>query len=434
MRRLNRRPRMRETSSEQGAIGVLFGILVLTGVVIGMMALTVDVGNMMYERRQLQNGADAASLALADECARDADNCLADHDELLNANAPSDSLAQYDLTRAYAPDGACGRGLSNPNLPNCATADSSYTPDIADLSLCPPLPTWLRDEPDIPYVETYTRTESNDPNDDTLLPSYFAQALVGGPDQSSISACARAAWGTPSQVSASVPITISSCEWEEQTSSGTNYLDGPKGADPGYGSHPDQTAMPTAVQEITILLHTTSPSPELDPCIWNHKDTAGGFGWVDPTSGSCEAEVTTGDWLNIDPGNNVPSSCEDKFAGLWKTVVSIPVFDCRLKSLSVPEGDVPDSANCNPATNDGVGGAHTYYHVVGWAKFYVSGYKLGGGPAVTRNSIVTGNAPCSGDERCLSGWYVQGSLDDVSGIEAPGGDNDFGAYAVLPAG
>ena len=38
-------------------------------VLVGMAALVVDVGAVVEEKRQLQNGADAAALAVAQSCA-----------------------------------------------------------------------------------------------------------------------------------------------------------------------------------------------------------------------------------------------------------------------------------------------------------------------------------------------------------------------------
>ncbi len=45
------------------------------GVLLGASALAIDVGNMMFERRQLQNGADASSQKLAQICAKDLTKC-----------------------------------------------------------------------------------------------------------------------------------------------------------------------------------------------------------------------------------------------------------------------------------------------------------------------------------------------------------------------
>lgn len=52
---------------ESGVAMVLVAVSMLT--LLGMAALVIDVGELYEERRQLQNGADAAALAIANECA-----------------------------------------------------------------------------------------------------------------------------------------------------------------------------------------------------------------------------------------------------------------------------------------------------------------------------------------------------------------------------
>ena len=60
--------RMRD---ERGAVGTVFAILLAGGVLLGMLAIVVDVGRLYAEREELQSGADAAAIAVAQECARD---------------------------------------------------------------------------------------------------------------------------------------------------------------------------------------------------------------------------------------------------------------------------------------------------------------------------------------------------------------------------
>ena len=64
MRRIAERLR-----SERGATAVLVGILLVP--LVGCLAIALDVGALYVERGQLQNGADAAALAVAQECAED---------------------------------------------------------------------------------------------------------------------------------------------------------------------------------------------------------------------------------------------------------------------------------------------------------------------------------------------------------------------------
>lgn len=62
MRWLTERP-----GDEQGAVAVIVALTLV--VMVGMGALVVDVGNLYFERRQLQNGADAGALAAAQDFA-----------------------------------------------------------------------------------------------------------------------------------------------------------------------------------------------------------------------------------------------------------------------------------------------------------------------------------------------------------------------------
>lgn len=64
MRRLNGG----DGSKERGAISVLVALLLVT--LLGSAAVAVDIGVIYAERAQLQNGADASAIALAQKCAR----------------------------------------------------------------------------------------------------------------------------------------------------------------------------------------------------------------------------------------------------------------------------------------------------------------------------------------------------------------------------
>lgn len=57
-------------NGERGAISVLVAILMV--VLLGFAALAVDVGMLYAERTQLRNGSDAAAVAVAQKCAKDA--------------------------------------------------------------------------------------------------------------------------------------------------------------------------------------------------------------------------------------------------------------------------------------------------------------------------------------------------------------------------
>jgi hypothetical protein len=65
-----RRLTTNEATNQKGAISVIVAILLVT--LLGFVAIAVDVGVIYSERAQLQNGADASAIALAQKCARNA--------------------------------------------------------------------------------------------------------------------------------------------------------------------------------------------------------------------------------------------------------------------------------------------------------------------------------------------------------------------------
>lgn len=406
MRRLRPNPASDVRGRDHGAVAVIVSVLVGFGVVTGSLALSVDIGQIMSERRQLQNGADSASMALANLCASGDPSC----------NTASAASAVKPLANANANDqlssisNVCANGVAA--IP--ATCEAG---NAADLAKCPQLPGWL--VAGIPYVEVKTQTQTS--TGSTVL-TPFARALTGSAG-TTVTSCARAAWGPPSSYTATVPIVVSECEWKNNTTNGTVYQAAPGSPSPGYGTAPGQTPWPATSAEIVIYLKSTSAVP----CAINGKDTAGGFGYVIDAAGNCQAAVSINGWAQIDTGSSPPSGCDTAIAALQGKVVNLPIFDCLVKSASLPTGDISGYPDCTGATG---GGSNSYYHVAGWAKFYISGYKVGGSQQAA--SLLTGTVPCSGGDRCLSGWYVTGTLSGAPSV-LPGGNN-FGAYAVVPAG
>lgn len=72
---------MRRIDGQRGAVAVTVAILMV--VLIGFTAIAVDTGAIWLDRKELQNGADAAALALAQSCAQGAcetdENTMADN-------------------------------------------------------------------------------------------------------------------------------------------------------------------------------------------------------------------------------------------------------------------------------------------------------------------------------------------------------------------
>ena len=60
--------------NERGGISVMVALLMV--VLLGAAAVAIDTGLIYAERAELQNGADAAALAIAEECANDELVCI----------------------------------------------------------------------------------------------------------------------------------------------------------------------------------------------------------------------------------------------------------------------------------------------------------------------------------------------------------------------
>lgn len=399
-------------------MATLFAVLLASGVVMGMLALSVDVGSILLERRQLQNGADATSLALAQACATNAAECddtpaeQASLEGLAGLNAGRDGLAQL-LSRADAPNGMCGRGVAS--LPTCLS--STTAAPITDLAECPPLPDWLTGGTGagVPYVETYTLTKTA-AADSTILPKYFSRALSGGGADASVSACARAAWGSPTSTGATLPLVIGYCDWAKKTE-----IDGVAGRKyappPPYSQAPGDasTALPAEIAAggyaTGIFAHDSGDHKcETGP----GKYYPGGFGWVEPT-GPCT--VTFADAGNVPgaTGASTPGSCEDSdaIADYVGTQVYIPI-----------------------AASASGKGSHGSFGLSGIASFYLAGYEEV--PAAKPKSYAAFKQPtgvctgkCNGSVTYLWGWFTSGLLPAGTPI---GTSPSRGTNVITPAG
>lgn len=176
MRRLSR-PRRHD---EHGAIVVLMAAF--TVVIVGVAALVIDVGALHDEKRQLQNGADAAALGVA---------------QLIGQTCATGSPACVASTLM-----ARAQELADGNAKDTATAVDSVTPNYG--------------------ARTVTvRTSTKEASGGTILPYQFARALTGV-DGKTVKAAATASWAGLKRASV-IPLTISKCEFTTATSNNTIF-------------------------------------------------------------------------------------------------------------------------------------------------------------------------------------------------------------------
>ena len=82
---------------ERGATAVVLALLMV--VMVGFTALAVDVGALRWDQKQLQNGADAAALAVANDCAKGkCGDQQTTASGLANANTPGTGTDTVEVT------------------------------------------------------------------------------------------------------------------------------------------------------------------------------------------------------------------------------------------------------------------------------------------------------------------------------------------------
>jgi Flp pilus assembly protein TadG len=210
VRRLRQSP-----TDERGAVSVLVALLMV--VLLGFAALAIDVGMLVSEKAQLQNGADAAALGLAQRCAKN----------------PADTMrcAQSSLE---------ARSLANSNALDASTRVAVTTLDKTAGRVT---------------VTTGAKEAGTGANHVSLV---FANVL--GIPSADVTASASAAWGGPSKVEAPFAIAFSKCE-----------IDSSRTADGAL-----QFLMSHGIGETSKTCHGTSSGHEIPGGFgWLVQDTSG---------------------------------------------------------------------------------------------------------------------------------------------------------------
>jgi hypothetical protein len=353
----------RRIRGDRGAAATIVSVLLAGGVLLGMTALVVDVGQLYAEREELMSGADSAAFAVAVDCALNRDDCVAD--EFTGEGPAHDKATDYAARNArdgLADATVCG---ADPRLPDCVD------PPAGNLTDC------LGDRPtDGPaYVEVRTTTRVSE--NSTLLPPSFAQTLVSGYQGTTVGACSRVAYGPPA---GGLAITFSFCEWYNATvdehGEHTNYP--PPGA----------TELELAEYEVALYTHDSQQSADC----WEgppHFDGPGGFGWLDdePTK-DCLVEIDEGGTYESDQGNNVTSQCQDAVIEAFESGTPIPI----------------------PIFKEVTGSGQLEYTLDRVEAFVITGFRISGNPSLNEPSYLT-DEECVGQERCLLGYFTNAVVD-----------------------
>jgi Flp pilus assembly protein TadG len=376
---LDRLAGRRRGGDDRGAVAVLVAILLASGVLLGFLALVVDVGRIYAERSTLQAGADAAALAIARDCAAASATCDKDLVEAIaeryaNANSPD------GVTNVVT---VCGDDNANV-LTACPEPN-------ANLTAC------LGEPPDSDqWVEVRVSTEL--PGGGTLLPPMFAQAMAGngGYEGADVGACARASWGPRLTI---LGLAISTCDYQ-------NAMASQGGA---FAPAPPYTVLPAESWEYRIDMYTPSNS-----CRIFGGQPAAGF--INGSDDQCEITTTstgevTATLFTYVPLAVGPQPCENRIRAAW-TRAQDSALDAKDVIIYIPlfDADHVDGTADNPT-----------FHIVSVAPYVVTAFQFGppaeafSPPNVAQadrhreRSWIDNALPCLTEEvghRCLVGMFV----------------------------
>lgn len=320
MRRLG----LRSRGSDQGAIAVIVGVLLGFGLILGLAALTVDVGSINAERRILQNGADAAAMSVARTCV-DTGTCpTADNTALVNLVNLNDVKDHHTkIARVDGQAAVCGKITTDTSLP-----------------ACPPLQPGLYDCPSpqkLPaqYIRVYTQTQNSAKSTDTILPPFFGQAVVGGYKGVTQQTCASVGIGSLGSSPNALPVVVAQCAYDAMMAK--NDPDFPPMPPPVGASQTTPVALPTGYAKYvtSVVTHTVAGKGVPPKCDYDSRSglyVAGGFGWTETVGNTCSANFTydSGTWtMPIGNGASTPTGCRNtgtsplSFVG---TITHIPIM------------------------------------------------------------------------------------------------------------
>ena len=267
------RTRGPRTSGDRG--GVVIWVALMMVVLLGAGALVIDLGAAQVEGQRLRNGAEAAALAIAQDCVE------------------GDCGPIWSTAATYAvrndPDGAmtvteiCGEGS---DLGGCG-GDTSAVPDEAR-----------------GWVRVGTRTATPDGGDQVrFVLAPIMSALTGA----TLARTATAAWGAAGSGRVA-PLAVSLCEFQAL------------GGDAAAGIVPSGTRF--------VTFHGVG-SDDTQRCVASTSgaDLPGGFGWL--SSQGCRLDATVGTWFAADPGTSPDQDCRDDLVRWRSEPIAIVLYDAE---------------------------------------------------------------------------------------------------------
>lgn len=362
---------MRLLHDERGAISILVGLLISAGVILGMLAMVIDGGRLYSERRLVQNGADAAALAIARACA-------------LGDPACASTTAASTL----------GRSMANLNAGPDQVSGLEETCGAGSLGACRALRSHAWECQTVTGISNYVRarTATRETDGTTIVPGVFSKAL--GFEGTGLWACSQAIWGAARGAMVTFPIALSACDYVSNASA-TMQIFSPPSFKPGQGP--------------------TCTVTDKDGVQRTLQDMVKGFFYVqlDPTRRDCLTPVRVNIGDILPRSDNVVQLCGSNYSAAFDSFIGVktplPIFDV-----------LPSSSGIGTTT----------MRVSSFVAFTLRAYTFGGG--VTNGSPPGGwPAECRGSNRCLYGDFGSAVTGDT-GVDPNTPNYGLQAIQLIP--
>ena len=185
-------------AAQRGAVIVLVAVLFGSGVLLGMVSLVVDSGQLLLEKTITQISADNVAVALAHACSKNSTECTS----TIATNSSLVTIAHSSYTKhPSAILSVCGSSAAKalrPNLTLCGSFSGIHRDCVTPSTNYPV------------YVRVYTGYTAA--TGGTPLFPMLNNLIHGTSSNPSIEACSQAAWGILSQIPfPSFPMILSLC-------------------------------------------------------------------------------------------------------------------------------------------------------------------------------------------------------------------------------
>jgi hypothetical protein len=391
----------RNASDDRGAVAILVSLLIAF-VMLGLGALAVDAGQFYAEKGQLQNGADAAAIAVAETCAKG--TCDTGTSGTSAAGTYANKNANDNLSTV---EQLCGSITSG-----CPAASN----------LCPghgAAPASGGNWVDV-------QTETLRPDGTHLLPTFFSKAVLEaknpGYDGTTIHACAQAQWGQPGG-GVGLAMTMSVCDWKADTASATVGDPNAKYAnpEPPYPANPWPPAYGAKVDNKTAAV----PKPGGENVVQitgvgkcgagqSGNNVPGGVGWLSDqangqTPANCMVTTNANGYVYSSGGGIGGRSgvCGNALQAMYDASKG-PVIPNSLNPIVIPVFDLQCGSDGKIQPDDKVacptGMPPSSYHILGYAQFVLTGFDAN---PYSNKSLINAANPCNGNSfQCLYGMFT----------------------------